>query len=118
MVEKFEDLMVWQESMDLAEKICNEFNQSQLYSLKNQLYRSTISIPSNIAEGFDRQTNKEFIRFLFIARGSCAELRTQLLPAMRLNQINKDPGYVLIDKTRKISSMLYNLIKTRENYFT
>ena len=97
---KFEDLDVWKESVVLSVKIYKHFSEIKDYGFRDQIQRSAVSVPSNIAEGYDCKSNKEYIRFLYISRGSCAELRTQL-----------------INKTRKISAMLYNLIQTRIQRF-
>ncbi|MDG5800630.1 four helix bundle protein [Marinilabiliaceae bacterium ANBcel2] len=75
-IEKFEDLTVWQESVTLAETIYKLLAECKDYGFINQIRRAAVSIPSNIAEGFDRQTNKEFIQFLHISKGSTAEVRT------------------------------------------
>jgi four helix bundle protein len=78
--------------------------------------KSAASIPSNIAEGFERQTNKEFIQFLYIAKASCGELRTQILIAVTIGTIKKEVGDELIDLAKKLSSMLQNLIKARRGF--
>ena len=116
-IEKFEDLKVWQEGMDLAEIIYNQMNKCNDYGLRDQLQRAVVSIPSNIAEGFDRQSNKEFIRFLYIAKGSAAEVRTQLYICQRLSYLSKEETNILIEHTKKISSMLYRLIQVRIKNF-
>ena len=77
-IEKFEDLNVWIEGMNLAVDIYKSFVNCKDFGFRDQIRRSAVSIPSNISEGYERQSNKEFIRFLFIAKGSVAELRTQL----------------------------------------
>ena len=87
------------------------------FGLKDQIQRSAVSIPSNIAEGFDRNSNKEFIQFLHIAKGSCSELRTQLYIAIKVGLISESAGNELIESRRKISSMLYALIKVRKEKF-
>jgi len=116
-IEKFEDLEVWQNAISLSIDIYNKFLNSKDYSLKDQICRASVSVPSNIAEGFERQYNKEFIQFLFIAKGSIGEVRTQLLIAFRLG-ILSDPDYQdLLEKTKKISAQLFNLIKTRKERF-
>lgn len=75
-VEKFEDLDVWKEGVRLSVDIYQILKDCRDYGFKDQVQRSVVSIPSNISEGFERKGNKEFIQFLYIAKGSCAELRT------------------------------------------
>lgn len=77
-ITKFEDLQVWKESMKLAASVYKEFKAIRDYGLRDQVQRAAVSIASNIAEGFERKTNKEFIQYLYVAKGSCGELRTQL----------------------------------------
>ena len=116
-IEKFEDLNVWKESMRLSVELYGSLKDCKDYGFRDQIQRSAVSIPSNIAEGFERQSNKEFIRFLYIAKASCGELRTQLYIAIELGIIDKKRGEEFIERTRKISAMLFKLIKFRkENY--
>ena len=116
-IERFEDLEVWQEGMRLIVDIHNLLKNCRDYSLRDQLHRSSVSIPSNIAEGFERQTNKEFIYCLYVSQSSSGELRNQLYVAMELKLIDREVGAGLADRCRKISSMLYNLIQTRRRNF-
>jgi len=116
-IKKFEDLAVWQEAMMLTVDLMKELTCWKNYGLKTQLERSSISIPSNIAEGYERKSNKEFIQFLCIARGSCAELRTQLYVCQELDLIDKVNVQKLLEKSRKISAMLSKLIVTRKTLF-
>jgi four helix bundle protein len=116
-VQKFEDLTVWQAGVDLSIEVYNVLNNSRDFGLKNQIQRSAVSIPSNIAEGFERQTNKEFIQYLFIAKGSAGELRTQLHIADNVNEIDHHIAQKLISKATEISAMLHGLIKTRKEKF-
>ena len=97
--------------------IYNSLKLCKDYGLKDQLQRAAVSIPSNIAEGFERQSNKEFIQYLFIAKGSCGELRTQIHIASRLKIFSDKVSEKLLEKTRKVSAMTYNLIKTRREKF-
>ena len=114
MIQSFEDLEVWKEAMRLSIEVYNLLKDCNDFGLRGQMQRASVSIPSNIAEGFERQTNKEFMQFLYIAKGSSAELRTQLYLAIQVKVIDKKIGLELIDKTKKIASMLYNLIQTRK----
>jgi four helix bundle protein len=115
----FIKLKVWQESMNLCEEVY-KLTQNEKYSkdfdLRNQTRRSAVSIPSNIAEGDESGTNKQSIRYFNIAKGSCAELRTQLIIAERIKYIHAKDFMKLEDQCKKVSSMLYNLIKTRSKF--
>lgn len=113
----FEDLDVWKESMRLAVDIYRCFNNCRDYGFRDQIRRAAVSVPSNIAEGFERSSNKEFIYFLHISQSSNAELRTQLYLAKELEYLEKSDGPEYIERTRKISAMLYRLIKTRKEKF-
>jgi len=84
------DLDVWKNSMNLVEriyKLSSQFPKEEIYGLTSQIRRASVSIPSNIAEGSARNSNKEFIQFLYISLGSTAEVETQLLIAQRLNYV-------------------------------
>lgn len=116
MIRKFEDLNVWKESVQLSVQVYSLLKNCKDYSFRDQIQRSTVSIASNIAEGFER-TNKEFIHFLLIAKGSCAELRTQFYIAKEISLLSNSQTEELIDKTRKISAMLAKLITTRQKNF-
>ncbi len=87
MASTYRDLKVWQSSIDLAERIyllTAEFPASEIYGLTSQLRRASVSIPSNIAEGWGRRSRKEYGRFVLVAQGSNDELQTQLVIASRL----------------------------------
>ena len=89
-MKRFEEIEAWQFSRELAKLIYEATKQGQFahdYGLKDQIQRAAVSIMSNIAEGFERNGNKEFINFLTIAKGSCGEVRSQLYVAF-------DQGYV------------------------
>ena len=115
-VEKFEDLEVWRLSTNLSIEIYKAFKVCKEFGLKDQIQRSAVSIPSNIAEGFDRKTNKEYIYFLHISQGSCAELRTQLYIAKAVNLLSNEELNNFIGITRKISAMIHRLIQSRSKY--
>jgi len=116
-ISRFEDLEVWKDSMRLASEIYRNFGGSRDYGFRDQIQRASVSVPSNIAEGYERHFNKEFIQFLFIVRGSSGELRTQLYLAIDLKFIDNEKGQRLVEQTRKLSAMLSGLIKTRREKF-
>ena len=83
-------------------------------SFKDQLTRSALSIPSNIAEGYERGSNKDAIKFFYYARGSSGELRTQIYIGVKLGYFQKETGITLKEEAEQISRMLSALIKTRK----
>ena len=91
-----------------------ELKDCRDFGLKDQMTRSSISIPSNIAEGAERFSNQEFTRFLYIARGSAAELRTQLYIAIKVGVIDSSLANKLIAEVKVISAMLLKLVKSLE----
>ena len=104
------DLEVWKKSMDLVEdvyKLMKQLPENEKYGLISQIKRSSISIPSNIAEGAARASTKEFIRYLDIATGSLSELETQLLLVKRLGFSNNNES--LEEQLNSIGKMLYGL---------
>ncbi len=115
-VEKFEDLEVWKLGMNLSVLLYSSLKDCRDFGLRDQMQRASVSIPSNIAEGFDRKTNKEYIYFLHIAKGSCAELRTQIYLAKEVGVILKEESDNYVEMTRKISAMIYKLIKSRQQF--
>jgi len=112
----FEDLEVWRRACRLAVEIYRILEDTRDYGLKDQMTRSAVSIASNIAEGAERGTQAEFIRFVRIAKGSAAELRTQLYIAKEVGAISKS-GKVseLIEESKEISSMLQGLAVSLKN---
>ncbi len=113
-IKNFKDLRIWQESVWIVEevyKITKQFPKEELYGIVNQMRRSAVSIPSNIAEGFMRYHNKEFKQFLFIALASSAELETQLIISNRLGFITGEILDDLSERIDKISRMTMKLIK-------
>jgi four helix bundle protein len=116
-IEKFEDLQVWKESMRLATRAYESLKKATDYGLRDQMQRSAVSIPSNIAEGYERKSNKEFIQFLYIAKASCGELRTQLYLAKQTKTLDKVICDELLELSKKISAMLFKFIKTRKEKF-
>jgi four helix bundle protein len=116
-IEKFEDLVIWQEGRALAVRLYQILSECRDYGLRDQMQRAAVSIPSNIAEGFERQSNKEFMHFLHIAKASCAELRTQIYIAMDLGIIAGPSGNELLEMTRAVSAKVAKLILVRKENF-
>jgi four helix bundle protein len=113
---KFEDLDVWKRAAKLSADIYNALRELRDYGFKDQITRSGLSIPSNIAEGFERASQKECLNFLSYAKGSCGELRTQIYIGMDIGYVDKQIGRTLIQETNEISAMLGGLIKTKRTF--
>ena len=112
----FQKLHVWQLTKELAVKIyklTQKPTSSKDFGLKDQIQRSAVSIPSNIAEGDNLDTDKQSVRHFFIARGSTAELRTQLIISMEIGYITSQEFELFDADCDKISAMLTTLIKHR-----
>lgn len=113
----FEDLEVWQFGMELVYDIYSvtrRFPDDERFGLVSQMRRAAVSIPSNIAEGKGRSTDRDCALFLSHARGSQQELRTQLLIAQHLGFLNEKDSERLLERTARIGRMLHGLIKTTE----
>lgn len=113
-IRTFRDLIVWQKGIELVKEVykaTNDFPKEEQYGLSAQMKRSSISIPSNIAEGFRRKYSKEHRQFLSIALGSCAELETHVVLAKELNYINKDREDTLVGLLNHICAMIVSLSK-------
>ena len=108
----FEELEVWKRSARLGVSVLQLADTLKLYALRDQMARSAISIASNIAEGAEREGDKEFRRFLAIAKGSAAELRTQLYLGQRAGMIASEVASPLIKEAKEIGSMIQGLMKT------
>ena len=110
--QSFEDLEVWQRGCRLAVAVFKAFNGCKNYTMKDQVQRAALSIPSNIAEGAERGGTKEFIRFLNIAKGSSGELRTQLYISRKLTFITSKTFNTLLAESKEISAMLQGLSRS------
>ncbi len=111
-IESFEEIIAWQKARKLNLLIYKTFNTCRDFSFKSQIERASVSIMNNIAEGFERQTNKEFKNFLFIAKGSCGEVRSMISLSLDLNYINQAEFENIYEKCNEISKILSGLIKT------
>lgn len=113
----YRQLKVWQKAMDLTVEIyslVNKFPRAENYALSDQMRRSVVSIPSNIAEGQGRNSDKEFVNFLSIARGSLWELETQIEISERLHYIDSGQKNKVYEQTEEIGKMLNALANSLE----
>ncbi|MFG6179051.1 four helix bundle protein [Halomonas sp. THAF12] len=112
----FERLDVWKRSARLSASLYRHFADSRDFGFKDQITRSGLSVPSNIAEGMARHSVKDRTRFLYIAKGSCAELRTQIYIGIEIGYIDREEGYCWINETKEIAAMLSGLIRKQEDF--
>lgn len=110
--DQFEDIIAWQKSKELVIHTYKVFDSLRDFSFRDQARRAAISVMNNIAEGFERKSNKEFKQFLFISKGSCGELRSMLVIAKELGYISPKSYNILYDRCLEISRMISGLIKT------
>ena len=108
----FEDLDVWKRACRLSVEIYKSLRNCNDYGLKDQMTRAAVSIASNIAEGAERNSKAEYIHFLHIAKGSAAELRTQVYIAKQIGIYKSTQTTKLVNELKEISSMLQGLIKS------
>jgi four helix bundle protein len=114
----FEDLPVWQNARELGVLIYKTSAEGKLskdFALRNQVQKAVISVSSNIAEGFERSSKKEFIQFLYIAKGSCGELRSQLYIIKDLGYLDNDRSEILIKSASNASRQISGFIKYLKN---
>lgn len=121
-IKSYKDLLIWQKGIEivvLTYKLVSSFPKDELYALSSQVKRSSVSIPSNIAEGYGRQSTQSYIQFIKIARGSLCELETQLLVAKKLDFINDEELFSeltnqIIEESKMINSFLNKLELSKE----
>lgn len=114
-IKRYNDLLVWQHSMELAKKVysvTSHFPKEELYGLTSQLRRAAVSVAANIAEGHARNTTGEFRQFLGIARGSLAELETLIILSDGLGLMSPETEQKLLEETEAINKMLNSLLRS------
>ncbi len=111
-IDRFENIISWQKSQEIAFDIYSNFKNVRDFGFRNQICRAAVSISNNIAEGFDRNSDKEFIRFLYISSASCSEVRSMLYLAERLNYLTPDVSRNLRMRSEEISKINKGLIKS------
>ena len=111
-IERFEDIIAWQKAKELTVSIYHSFETSKDFGFKDQIQRAAVSIMNNIAEGFERRSNKEFKQFLYIAKGSCGEVRSMLILAKELNMKPHEDLNPILQLSEEIAKIISGLIKT------
>ena len=111
-IQKFEDILAYQKAEILTVDIYKSFGKSRDFGFRDQICRAAVSIMNNIAEGFERHTNKEFINFLYIAKGSAGEVRSMLSLATKLNYLEEGESKRLVGKAIEVSRLIMSFIKT------
>ena len=117
-IKRFEEIKAWQESRELAKlvySITNHGSFAKDFGLRDQIRRAAVSVGSNVAEGFARNGNKEFAKFLWIARGSAAEVQSQAYVAKDIGYVSDDDFAAIYDKAQSCSRMIYSFIKAMRN---
>ena len=117
MKEGFEKLIAWREAVRLAKDVYSQCREAPLcndWSLRDQMQRAVVSISSNIAEGHERDSIKDELRFLLIAKGSAAELRSQLIVGVEVGLVDPADGSRLVADSRRVGSIIANLMKHKK----
>jgi len=114
-IDKFEDIFAWQKGQELSKNIYQLFGRIRDYSFRDQICRASVSISNNIAEGFERKSKKEFLMFLYIAKGSCGELRSMLYLAVDLSYIDDKNFNLLYNQATEVSKIISGFIKYLQN---
>jgi four helix bundle protein len=117
MIQKFENIIAWQKAQDLAVQVYSIFRGLKDFGFRDQIFRAAVSISNNIAEGFDRFSNRDFSRFLYFSLASTSELRSMTYLAERVRYIDVSKRDELILQTTEISKIINGLIKSlKSNY--
>jgi four helix bundle protein len=110
-IRSFEDVIAWQQAKELTVLVYASFRQNKDFSFRDQIQRASVSIMNNIAEGFERRSNKELKQFLFVAKGSCGEVRSMVRLAYELKYLTFDQSKAFVEKSAEISKVLSGFIK-------
>lgn len=108
---RFEDSIAWQKSMILVLDVYSSFKGNKDYSFKDQIQRAALSVMNNIAEGFERGTNKELLHFLYISKGSCGEVRSMLYMAHLLHFLSDKDFDRIKNEAKEVSKIVSGFIK-------
>ncbi len=114
-IDRFEDIIAWQKANELTLEIYRLFKENRDFAFREQIQKASVSIMNNIAEGFERGSNSDFRRFLFIAKGSCGEVRSMLYLAKALEYCTGSQFEEMYRHSVEISRTISGLIKTLDN---
>lgn len=118
-IKSYKDLLVWQKGIDLVNVVYHEtgkFPKEELYGLTSQIRRAAVSIPANIAEGWGRDSTKNYLQFLKISRGSLFELETMLIICFNQKYINESTLHLLLPSINELSKMLNSMMTKLNGY--
>ncbi len=110
-IKSFKDILAWQKAQTLTIEIYQEFRECRDFGFRDQIQRASISIMNNIAEGYAKRSDKSFKNFLFIAKGSAAEVESMLLIAESLGYLSLEKQKVLIEKIEEVSRLITGFIR-------
>jgi len=113
-IEKFEDIIAWQKAKELTISIYQSFKSNRDFAFRDQIQRASVSIMNNVSEGFERGSDADFKRFLYIAKGSCGEVRSMLYIAKELHYIDNSNYTSLHGNAVEISKTISGFIKSLE----
>lgn len=111
-LKRFEEIMAWQKAKLLTLRVYKTTAQLKDYGFKDQIQRACVSIMNNIAEGFERRSDKEFVYFLYIAKGSCGEARSMIILAKELDYLNEEEAKQLNGLSEEVSKLISGLIRS------
>jgi four helix bundle protein len=117
-IKRFEDIVAWQKAQDLAVAVYTLFRDSRDFGFRDQICRAAVSVSNNIAEGFDRRSDAEFVRFLNIARSSCNEVKSMVYLGERLGYMDASKRSALIDQCEEISKVILGLARSLQTKTT
>lgn len=116
-INKFEDIIAWQKANKLVLEVYKSFPTLKDYGFKDQIQRASVSIMSNVAEGYEKGSKKDFIRYLYIAKGSCGETRSLIILAKQLNYLTDEKYNYLYKECGSVSRLISGLIKSTRTIF-
>ena len=112
MIKRFEDIVAWQKARELTLAVYSKFESCNDFAFRNQIQRAAVSVMNNIAEGYERRTDNEFRQYLYIAKGSCGEVRSMLYVAKDLKYIDEKSFNYMFNLATETSKVISGFIKT------